>query len=234
MRLDKYLSKTLGISRNEAKTNLRKKLIQVNGITITDGGFEIQEEKDTITCDNQKTTYQKYRYYMLNKPVGVITSTMDPREQTVLSCLPVSLQKDIFPVGRLDKDATGLLLLTNDGELSHELLSPKKKVKKIYEITFEGEYQENIPTLFEQGLQDKEDSFLPAKFTLIQDHLARVEVQEGKFHEVKRLAKCVGLTVITLKRIQMGSLILDKSLKEGQYRELTKEEIKCFEKGKKD
>lgn len=233
MRLDKFLSNSGVGSRSQVKVLIKKGQVLVNGCKARSGDDVIDETSDIVICQGKQISLQKYRYYMLNKPPGVVSATEDKTDKTVLECLPVELRKDLFPVGRLDKDTTGLLLLTNDGELSHNLLSPRKHVDKTYYVTCEKSVTEEQMEALRVGVDIGDDKItLPA--------LARagacanelyLTIREGRFHQVKRMLQAVDNQVIGLKRIGMGSLMLDKTLKPGEYRELTSEELRDLKAG---
>ena len=227
MRLDKFLSNAGVGSRSQVKVFIKKGLVSVNGIKAKSGDDVIDEKTDTVVCQGKMISLIKYRYFMLNKPAGVVSATDDNLDKTVLDCLSREDRRDMFPVGRLDKDTTGLLLLTNDGELSHNLLSPRKHVNKTYYVTCEKAVTEADLECLRNGVDIGDDKItLPA--------LARsgyntnelyLTIREGRFHQVKRMLQAVGNKVTALKRISMGSLTLDVGLKEGEYRPLTAEEI---------
>ena len=179
-------------------------------------------------ADGQMVSYANYEYYMLNKPQGVVSATEDKREKTVLDLILSKKRKDLFPVGRLDKDTEGLLLITNDGELAHQLLSPKKHVDKTYVTRLLKSLLLEDAKKLEIGVDIGEQELtLPAKVNLLNAEGTEVQItiQEGKFHQVKRMFQAVGNQVVFLKRISMGSLMLDKELRPGEYRLLTQEEI---------
>ena len=233
MRLDKFLSHTGFGSRKEVKELLKKKRVTVNSIVNKDGKTNIMTETDSVCVDNQEIIYQEFFYYMLNKPKGVISATEDPSHRTVLDLLKKEdLKKGLFPVGRLDKDTTGLLLITNDGELSHQLLSPKKKVAKCYQADVLGIMTTEDSEQFAKGITISGNELcLPAKLTILESDDIKetckieLEIMEGKFHQVKRMVEAVGKKVVELNRLSMGGLLLDKKLNQGQYRVLTEVEI---------
>lgn len=243
MRLDKYLAEMGEGTRQEVKAFIRKGRVMVGGVPVKKPEAKVEEGKDQVTLDGREIPYQKYLYYMLNKPAGVITATTDSRDRTVLDLLGEDRRKDLFPVGRLDKDTEGLLLITNDGPLAHRLLSPRKHVDKCYYAKVRGEVTGEDVEQFAQGLflaglgEEKEEKTMPARLEILKTaSAARKEdpgvvseilltIQEGKFHQVKRMFQAVGKEVLYLKRLSMGSLKLDPELAPGQYRELTKEEM---------
>ncbi|MCR5350461.1 MAG: rRNA pseudouridine synthase [Acholeplasmatales bacterium] len=227
MRLDKLLSHSNYGTRKEVKQLIRKGFVLVNGEVILDDDFKVDEEKDEIVIANNEIKWEKYIYIMLNKPDGYVSATYDNFKPTVISLIEGYDKRNIFPVGRLDIDTEGLLLITNDGMLAHKLLSPKSHVDKKYYVEFEGEYKESFKDRFKEGIiLDDGYKCLPAKINYLGDNKCEVIIREGKFHQVKRMFEALGSRVIYLKRIEFGSLVLDNNLKLGEYRALTEEEIK--------
>lgn len=229
LRLDKFL-KDQGIAvRSEARELIRKGLVTVNDDIVKDPGIHVNTDEDTIKVRGIRIDYRQFVYYMLNKPKGVITATEDKTLKTVLDLLPDEIRRrGVFPVGRLDKDTEGLLLITNDGAFAHNLLSPKKGVKKLYEALLDSYPGEEAIKKFEEGVYIGDNyTALPAKLEYVSKDPVRalVEIYEGKYHQVKRMFKAVGATVLELKRLKMGDVCLDPSLKPGEFRELTPEEI---------
>ncbi len=233
MRLDKFLA-DMGLgSRKEVKSLIKKGKIKVNGKVIRSDKFQVDEIKDTIFFEDNKINYQKYFYYLLNKPQGVITATEDKSERTVMDLFnEKDHRSDLFPVGRLDKDTEGLLLITNDGPLAHRLLSPKHHVEKEYVAIVDGIMTEEDIRTFAAGLViDGGEQCRPAELLIEKTDEAKQQstihliLQEGKFHQVKRMVHTVGKEVLYLKRLRMGNLKLDKNLALGAYRLLTKIEI---------
>lgn len=234
MRIDKFLTDVGLGSRKEVKQLLKKKVIVVNKEIVQDGKRQIDEENDCVIFEGERLVYQKYYYYMLNKPQGVISATKDSKEKTVVDLMKISDQKKgLFPVGRLDKDTEGLLLLTNNGPLAHELLSPKKHIDKEYFAIIQGIVSEKEQEYFAKGFElSKTEKVKPSRLSI--DSINKEEnrstihliIQEGKFHQVKRMFEKVGKRVLYLKRLRMGSLILDEKLSLGEYRQLTIEETK--------
>jgi 16S rRNA pseudouridine516 synthase len=230
MRLDKLLANMGYGSRKEMKKLLKTGLVQVNGQVVKDGKAQVNPEKDQVTCQGEKVEYQEYMYLMMNKPDGVLSATEDLRDRTVVDLLHPEYQHfEVFPVGRLDKDTEGFLLLTNDGKLAHELLSPKKHVPKTYYADIEGVVTEEDQVAFKQGVTlDDGYTTLPAELNILESATqSKIEltIVEGKFHQVKRMFIARGKKVSYLKRLSMGSLQLDPNLKLGEYRELTNEEL---------
>lgn len=225
MRLDKYLGHVGVATRSQAKQLVKSGRVCVNGQPVKKSDVAINELVDTITLDGEQLVYQQYVYYMLNKPENVVSATQDNVHRTVLDLLSVP-HKDLFPVGRLDIDTTGLLLITNDGQLAHQLLSPKKHVSKVYIAQVEQPLKLEDIHRFKEGIQ-LTDGFIcqSAQLEIIDDTTAKVTLSEGKFHQVKRMFLAVDNRVCALKRVQMGSLQLDDSLALGQYRELHLDEV---------
>lgn len=230
MRLDKLLANTGHGSRKDVKSLLKKKQVTVNDIVAKNSSVHVDPYEDTIKVRNEIVHYQKFIYLMMNKPKGVISATVDTKEKTVINLLKTDLQRfKAFPVGRLDKDTEGLLLITNDGELAHQLTSPKKDIEKTYYARIQGNVTDEDSVKFADGIQ-LEDGYKakPAKLNILQGGaISEVEVTitEGKYHQVKRMFEAVGKKVAYLKRIRMGELVLDENLKLGTYRELTESEL---------
>ncbi len=235
MRLDKFLADMNIGTRSEIKKMIRKGLVTVNNEVIKDSGVSVTSD-DEISFNGELISYQEYEYIMLNKPAGVISASEDKRQETVIDLLDERHRKDLFPVGRLDKDTVGLLLITNDGQLAHDLLSPAKHVDKLYRAKVTGALDESDVKSFAQGIKiDDEFTALPAKLKIISSgdiSEAEVTIREGKFHQIKRMFSALGHEVTWLKRVSMGPLTLDESLKEGEYRVLTTSEITAL-KGKR-
>jgi len=232
MRLDKYLVACSIGSRTEVKNFLKSGRVTVNGKKEKSAKLQINEETDEICFDGQKLEYEEFVYYMMNKPQGVISATEDPKHKTVLDLLDdLARSKEVFPVGRLDIDTHGLLLLTNDGQLAHALLSPKRHVDKTYLARVDGIMTDEDIETFAQGIPLKDFTCQPAKLELVSldreknQSLVRVTIAEGKFHQVKRMVAYCGKEVVDLQRLTMGTLILDENLKRGEWRRLTKEEL---------
>lgn len=226
MRLDKFLCDCQVGTRSQVKQLVRQGLVTVNDKTATKADMQIKEEEDIICYKGNRLQIAKGIYYMLNKPAGVVTATVDNVHKTVLDLMDVPEKKLLFPVGRLDIDTEGLLLLTDDGELSHRLLSPKKHVDKTYLVKTEAVIAPKDVERLEEGVSIEEDLITkPAKVKLLGEKECLLTIQEGKFHQVKRMFMAVGNSVVFLKRVSFGNLKLDESLKPGEYRKLTEEEI---------
>lgn len=226
MRLDKYLVEMEVGSRSQVKESIKKGLVSVNGIKASRPETKIDESKDIISYQGKALSYTKNEYYMLHKPAGVVSATTDNFDTTVLDLLKDAKGKNLFPVGRLDKDTEGLLLITNDGGLSHDLLSPKKHVDKEYFVELRYPVTKQEISLLEKGVDiGDEKKTLPATVMLIDKTHVSIVIQEGRFHQIKRMFQAVSNEVCYLKRMRMGSLRLDESLQPGEYRSLTETEI---------
>ena len=227
MRLDKFLCDNNIGTRSQVKEYIKKGQVTVNDQIIKKPETKVNEETDTVVCQGQPIHYRKYVYYMLNKPEGVVSATNDNTAPTVVSLLTVPEQKDLFPVGRLDKDTTGLLLLTDDGPLGHELLSPKKHVDKVYLAQVEGKVDRSDVAALAEGMVLGDGLHcLPAGLKPLGDgSTCLVTLREGKYHQVKRMLAARGKPVTALHRLSMGPLRLEENLKPGQWRMLTEKEI---------
>lgn len=226
IRLDKYLA-DMGLgTRSEVKSLIKKGKININGIVIKDSNFKIDTLKDVVLYEGNPIVYEQFEYYMLNKPAGVVSATTDAKDKTVIDLITSKKKKDLFPVGRLDKDTEGLLIICNDGELCHNLLSPKKHVDKTYYVCLDKKLSKEAEKEVCEGVYiEKDVKSMPATLERISDDKVYLTIQEGKFHQVKKMFHAVGLEVIYLKRMSMGGLKLDESLKEGEFRPLTSDEI---------
>ena len=230
MRIDKFLANSGIGTRKEVKELLKKKRISVNGEIITEAKMHIDEDNDIVAFDGERIEYKEFLYIMLNKPQDVISATDDERHRTVLDLLEESLTKvGLFPVGRLDKDTEGLLVLTNDGKMAHELLSPKKHVPKRYYVELKKPLSEEEARILENGVELETFTTKPAKVEFITEDKVYIIISEGKYHQVKRMFKCVGNRVLYLKRTGMGNLGLDESLEPGEYRELSSHELELLQ-----
>ncbi|MBN6889364.1 16S rRNA pseudouridine516 synthase [Cytobacillus horneckiae] len=233
MRIDKMLSNLGYGSRKEVKLLLKNGVVQLNGNIVKDAKQHVNPEEDIVVINGEPVEYKEFIYLMMNKPPGVISATEDSQHETVIDILEM---EDVvfspFPVGRLDKDTEGLLLLTNDGQLSHRLLSPKKHVPKTYFAVIDREVTEGDIVSFKEGVMlDDGYETKPAHLKIIKSGLPseiELTITEGKFHQVKRMFEAVGKNVIYLKRLSMGPLLLDESLQLGEYRELTDEELQLL------
>jgi len=236
LRLDKFLA-DMGVgTRSEVKQYIRKGRIRINEQICKMPEYKLSPEIDTVFFDDRRIEYNKYIYIMLNKPQGVISATSDSKSKTVIELLGDKARKDLFPVGRLDKDTEGLLLITNDGDLAHGLLSPKKHVDKVYYVRVAGRLTDEDKTAFREGIDIGDDTpTLPADLSVLESgeiSEAQVCIREGRYHQIKRMFEALGKKVIYLKRLSMGPLILDKDLPCGSFRELTEQEISLLKKYK--
>ena len=230
LRIDKLLANMGYGTRKEVKKLLKAGVVKVDGMTVKDAKTHVDPKKQIVTVWGEEVEYKPFIYLMMNKPKGVISATEDAVEETVVDLLEEEDRLfDPVPVGRLDKDTEGLLLLTNDGQLAHQLLSPKKHVPKTYEAIIDGEVTEEDVAAFRRGVVlDDGYETKPAELVIIRSGLrsdVQVTITEGKFHQIKRMFQAVGKRVVYLKRIQMGPISLDETLEPGEYRELTDEEI---------
>lgn len=229
-RLDKFLCDMEFGTRSEVKTLIKKGLVTVNDSVCKVPEYKIDPHNDTIVCQGKLCKYETFYYYMLHKPAGYITATEDNSSQTVMDLLEENNRKDLFPVGRLDKDTEGLLFITNDGQLAHKLLSPKKHVPKTYLVQIPKKLSESQIEALEQGLDIGDDKpTLPAKVKVIDHTNIHLTITEGRYHQVKRMLLAVGSEVLYLKRLTFGPLTLDENLPKGAYRKLSKEEIACLQ-----
>jgi len=242
IRLDKYLADCGIGTRSEVKNLIKKGRVELNAKAARDPGLKVDVSYDTVCVDGQNLTYEEFRYFMLNKPQGCVSATRDGLSDTVLDILEDENTRDLFPVGRLDKDTEGLLLITNDGQLGHQLLSPKKHVDKTYIAMVSKELETEQLEQFAAGLDIGDDTpTLPARIALtnLTDHPAlpadiahaavyEVVIHEGRYHQIKRMFEALASEVVFLKRVKMGSLELDPELEPGEYRRLSEEELKAL------
>ncbi|NHM33109.1 pseudouridine synthase [Neobacillus terrae] len=233
MRLDKLLSNLGFGSRKEVKQLLKSGSVKVNDTVVKDAKMHVDPVNEIVTLNGERIEYREFVYLMMNKPPGVLSATEDTRDETVIDLLQIEDQVyNPFPVGRLDKDTEGLLVITNDGQLSHRLLSPKKHVPKTYFAVIEGEVTERDIDAFKKGVT-LEDGYLtkPGELKILKSGITsdiELTITEGKFHQVKRMFEAVGKRVVYLKRLSMGPLLLDETLELGEYRELTDEEVQML------
>ena len=217
MRLDKYLCELNLGTRSQVKKDIKAGLVSVNGVTVLCPEKHVQAKEDSISYKGQPCIYEGHVYYLLHKPAGVVSATKDRHDRTVLDLIVDKTRKDLFPVGRLDKDTEGLLLITNDGALAHDLLAPNRHVEKEYECHLARPFDGNQRRLLE-----------PAVVQILEDKKITLTITEGKFHQVKRMLHAVGNEVVYLKRIRMGPLVLEETLPKGAFRRLTKEEVESL------
>lgn len=229
-RLDKAIAMQGSLSRSEVKTLIRKGAVTVNGQVVKNADFGVDFDSDTVAVQGKELSLRTHIYLMLNKPKGVVSASEDKHLPTVVDLVPKELwRKGLFPAGRLDKDTTGFVLITDDGEFAHDILSPKKHISKTYHALVNGEITEEMIEGFAKGVTIGEDFTLPASLKRIasdeQGSWGEVILKEGMYHQIKRMFGAYGLKVLELKRVQMGKLPLDPSLEEGKCRELTAEEL---------
>ncbi len=233
MRLDKYLSNSGAGSRREIKQKAKTGLISVNGKIIKDTSIHVDETQDEVCVDGKKITYTKYVYLMLNKPDGYVSATYDKKLPTVADLVPEEYAHfEPFPVGRLDIDTHGLLIMTNDGDMCHRLLAPKSHVNKKYYVESDIPLTDEDIKNLEAGIElDDGYKTMPCRVEKCEDNISYITIQEGKFHQVKRMYEAVGKKVVYLKRVSMGDLVLDEKLSEGCMRPLTEKEIELLNQG---
>lgn len=241
MRLDQFLVKSNICSRSEAKKYVKSGRVSVNGQIARDSSAHIDEHGDEVCFDGIVVVYESNHYYMLNKPAGVVSATRDGLSDTVIDILRDENTRELFPVGRLDKDTEGLLLITDDGKLAHELLSPRKHVDKIYFVIADNALSQEQMEVMEKGVDIGDEKItLPAVIRQLSGDsynntgfYYELTIHEGRFHQVKRMFEAFGSNVIYLKRLSMGSLVLDELLGPGEYRKLTQDEIEGLKRGNK-
>ena len=243
IRLDKYLADTGLGTRHETRACIRRGVVTVDGQVQTDPGFHIEETRHVVCVEGRPVRYQAFLYYMMNKPAGFLSATQDTRQKTVLDLLPDNVRsRGLFPVGRLDKDTMGLLLLTNDGALAHRLLSPRYKVQKTYLAQVDRRPSSSEIERFENGTLVLDGrAVLPAKLRVVREEppvLVEATVREGRYHQIKRMLSACGCETQVLRRLSMGALILDSGLPEGCCRSLTPEEqqdlVDCVKKKREE
>ena len=230
-RLDKAIAMQGAFSRSEVKTLIRKGEVTVNGQVVKSADFGVDFDSDTIAVQGRELTLRQHLYLMLHKPKGVVSASEDRHERTVVDLVPERLfRKGLFPAGRLDKDTTGFVLLTDDGAFAHDILSPKKHIPKTYHALVDGPITEQMERDFAQGIRIGPDQTLPASLKKLSScergDWGEVILREGLYHQIKRMFGVYGLKVLELKRVKMGRLPLDPTLKEGECRELTPEELR--------
>ena len=249
IRLDKYLADSGYGTRSEVRSFLRIGRVTVDGEVTKDPAKKVDAENSVILVDGEVISHVRYEYYMLHKPAGVISASGDKKEKTVVDLIESKKRRDLFPVGRLDRDTEGLLLITNDGDLAHRLLSPKKHVEKVYRAIVSGELPQDAGDRFEKGIDigdekptkpalfrvlddidSVDDIYLKEKYDVAEENVddisvAELRITEGRYHEVKRMFSALGCNVEYLKRYSMGIIELDGDLKPGEYRALTEEEM---------
>ncbi len=231
MRLDKFLSDCGFGTRSQIKKDIKAGLVTVNGDRARKPEQQVDETSDHICCRGHTCVYEKYVYYMLHKPAGVVSATKDASERTVLDLLGAEKKEALFPVGRLDKDTEGLLIITDDGALAHRLLSPSRHVDKEYECHLAYPMDEDQKKRLEQGVDIGDKALTkPAVVCILDEKKITLTITEGRFHQVKRMLHAVGNEVCYLKRLRMGALMLDRELPTGCFRRLTQEEVELLSK----
>ena len=231
-RIDKVISVALNVSRTDARAILKKGLVTVNGSVEKNIGARVDEHKADICFNGSKINYNKFVYIMMNKPKGVISASEGGSEKTVVDILPQEMKrKNLFPAGRLDKDTTGFVLITDDGDFAHRILSPKNHIPKTYIATLDKPFDDDLVNAFEQGVELMDGLCMPAQILALNDEktVAQVTIKQGMYHQIKRMFKKFSITVIELKRVKMGALYLDESLDYGDCRYMSQEEINLVE-----
>lgn len=228
-RIDKWIASTTTLSRKEVKALLRQKRVAVNGVTVTDGGFQTDAEQDAVAVDGVPFSIKPHIYIMLNKPTGIVSASRSQKEKTVVDLVPPQLQRNgLFPAGRLDKDTTGFVLITDDGDFAHRILSPKNHIQKTYIAHLEKPISPTEIAILKQGVVLRDGTqLLPASVDVIGEDMQTVQIRicEGKYHQIKRMLAAVGNRVTALRRTHMGALPLDAALPPGACREITPEEL---------
>lgn len=231
-RIDKIIAASKNISRSDARLLIKKGLVSVDGETVRAADKKVDEKGSNILCKGETIGYSKFVYIMMNKPKGVISASEGRGDRTVIDILPDDMKrKKLFPAGRLDKDTTGFMLITDDGDFAHRILSPKSHIPKTYIATLDKPFDEEIINAFNQGIPLKDDTCMPASLEAVDDtfKVGRVTIRQGMYHQIKRMFGKFNIEVIGLKRIRMGGFDLDESLKEGECRYLTADEISKIE-----
>ncbi|MDO4531264.1 MAG: pseudouridine synthase [Bacillota bacterium] len=230
-RIDKIIASQGLYSRSDVKYMVNRKRITVDGKVVTSASQKADVDRNEILLDGKPFVVKKQIYLMLHKPMGYVSATEDKKQQTVLELVPAALKgRDIFPAGRLDKDTTGLMILTDDGVLAHNILSPKKHVQKIYRVELDIPVTEEMQKGFAEGVALNDGVCKDAKLTILGEKTAEVTLREGRYHQIKRMFGCYGAKVVRLHRIAMGGLFLPEDLAEGECRELTAEELEKLQK----
>lgn len=227
-RIDKIISSALGVSRKDAGALIRQRLVTVNGSVVNSVSVKVDEENDELLCRGEKIQYSKFVYIMMNKPKGVISASESSSEKTVIDILPKEMKrKKLFPAGRLDRDTTGFMLITDDGDFAHRILSPKNHIPKTYVAVLDRPFDKNVEKEFETGVELKDGICMPAEIKSLDGGslIAQVTIRQGMYHQIKRMFAKFGITVTQLKRIKMGQLELDSRLAEGESRYITPQEL---------
>ena len=225
-RIDKIISSQTNYSRKDVKKLILQKKISVNGKVAKKPEQKVNEQQDEIYIDGNKLEIKKYIYLILNKPKGYISATEDRTAKTVLDLVPEKyMRRGLFPAGRLDKDTTGIMIITDDGEFAHNILAPKKHIEKTYRVQIDIDITDEMREKFKQGIVLKDHVCCPATIVVEDKNTALITITEGKYHQIKRMFGCFGAKVVNLHRISMGGLQLPKDLREGECRELTATEL---------
>lgn len=233
LRLDKYLADAGFGTRSQVKELIKHGRVMINGAAVKKSDVKVDDKKDMVTVDGKEATHEEFEYFMLHKPAGVVSATTDNKDKTVIELITENKRRDLFPVGRLDKDTEGLLIITNDGKLSNSLLAPGKHVDKKYYAKVDGIVTTDTIARFEEGLDIGDEKLTaPAKLSTLSvgDNISEVEIviTEGRYHQIKRMFEALDMKVTYLKRLSMGGLELDNSLALGEYRRLTEEELEIL------
>ncbi len=226
-RIDKIIASQSGISRTTAKADIKKGVVSVDGKICRDPSALISPENSEIIYNGQAISFKKHIYIVMNKPKGVLSASSDKKRKTVVDLVPPELfRQGLFPVGRLDKDTTGLLIITDDGQFAHKVISPKSNIEKLYEVCLDAPVYDDVKEKFSQGIVLADGTqCLPATLEIIEHQRARVKIREGKYHQIKRMFGVMNLGVEELKRLSIGGFALPDELNEGECRELTESEI---------
>ena len=226
-RLDKIISSQTKYSRKEIKELIKKKRVLVNNEIATKSDIKVNSNIDTITIDGEILKFKKHIYLMLNKPKGYVSATEDKIDKTVLDLVPSEFShRNLFPAGRLDKDTTGLMIITDDGEFAHNILSPQKHIKKTYNVTIDIPLTNEMVAGFKNGIMLNDGECKTASLEITSEYTGIVTLTEGRYHQIKRMFGCFGAKVVELQRISMGNFTLPNNLKLGECREFTEEELK--------
>ena len=226
-RLDKFISSQLNISRKDARTGIRRGLASVDGAQEKDADFKLDPESNSVIYDGQAVKYKKHIYIVMNKPAGVLSASEDKKRKTVIDLVPERLlRKGLFPVGRLDRDTTGLLIITDDGDFAHRVLAPQKSIYKTYIAELDGDITDNAPELFLRGITLADGTVCRSAYLKrLSDRTAEIKICEGKYHQIKRMFGVVGLGVNSLERRAVGGLLLPDFLKPGECMEMSEAEL---------
>ncbi len=228
-RIDKIIASQFNISRTDAKSDIRKGFVTVDSAVLRDPSRSVNPETARICYKGQALCFKEHIYILMNKPKGVLSASNDKRRQTVVDLVPENLfRAGLFPVGRLDKDTTGLLIITDDGDFAHKVISPKSGINKMYDVILDGAIDETALKQFDDGIILADGTkCLPARLQIIEENRAMVEIKEGKYHQIKRMFGVIGLGVNELKRVSIGNLRLPKDLEYGSCIELTEDDLKA-------